>query len=318
MKQEELTEVLTCLGDERRILHYFRDRYCFDLIEFELAKYPGQSASIAQLRSSSVGRFLQKPTVSEALKHCANGHLQQSDIQCLWPLKQWPLAIRLASWGNAERGWDQTSRNQKNLVLQVNFDGWHDQQYRRLIKPLDGEAPFACYSHPVDRQGRNTMAWARLDINLDTDEVLIEEIQSDWFRGVAGNLRKLKRGRARDPKLAPWQINCRIGADYKDFIHYAEQILSSYQKLWAEATMLAALRFIRDELGVSNVFYHSFETGAKLKDVCGLPPKSIYSKLPKQFGFSQTNQVPEMLARDKFARRCIKAIKQPSWYQLCL
>jgi hypothetical protein len=80
--------------------------------------------------------------------------------------------------------------------------------------------------------------------------------------------------------------------------------------------MLAAISFIKDELEVSTIFYHSSDTGKKLKDVFGAPPKSIYTKLPNQLGYELTMGVPAMLANDKFAKKCVRATKDPGWFRM--
>lgn len=52
--------------------------------------------------------------------------------------------------------------------------------YQRLGCP---GSHFNYCGHPVSRQ-RNTLAWARLDLDLNSATALIEEIQSDWIRDV--------------------------------------------------------------------------------------------------------------------------------------
>lgn len=315
MKRELVEEVLACLGDERRVFRYFRDRYCFDLLEFEMDRQGCESIKVAQLRASSVGRFLEKPVVSKALKHCADGMVSKLDLQTLWEKDQLPFCISLNDWGEADRGWDQTSRNQCNLVLQLNFDRKHDRQYQKLVKPDDDYGPFEYWGHPVQKGDRKTMSWVRMDIDFDTEEVLIEEIQSDWLRTASSTLAHIKSRRVKKPSLKPRDVYGDIHGEFEDLEWYVEQLLAPYKNIWAEASMLAALRFIRDDLGFSTIYYHGFDTGKKLKGVCGSPPRSIYTKLPKKFGFEETGDVPEFLARDKFASRCIKAIDNPHWFR---
>ncbi|MGH1374668.1 MAG: hypothetical protein ACRBBW_21710 [Cellvibrionaceae bacterium] len=141
MKSEQVKEILACLGNERRVFRYFRDRYCFDLMEFEMDRQGYQSMSVAELKTGPMGRYLQKPVVAQAIKHCANGVVSKQDLQSLWSKDLLPFSISLNRWGEADRGWDQTSRNQCNLVLQLNFDGKHNEQYRKLVKPDDNCGP---------------------------------------------------------------------------------------------------------------------------------------------------------------------------------
>ena len=69
-----------------------------------------------------------------------------------------------------------------NLVLQLNFNS---SQIRALRRLTGGEQrTFNPLDHPVCRPGhpryRETLAWARIDFDFETNEALIEEIQSDW------------------------------------------------------------------------------------------------------------------------------------------
>lgn len=318
MKREQVKEVLACLGSDRRVFRYFRDRYCFDLITFEMDRQGCENMKVSKLKAGVVGRYIQKPLVAQALKYCSNGVVSKRDLQFLWSKDLLPFSISLSDWGEADRGWDQTSRNQYNLVLQLNFDGKHVEEYSKLVKPGGNYGPFECWGHPVQKGRRKTMSWVRMDIDFDTNEVLIEEIQNDWLRKASAALTRVKIRRAKKPSLKPRDIFDDILGNFEELEYYVENILAPYRKIWAEASMLAALRFIRDELGMSVVYYHSFDTGKKLKAVCGAPPRSMYTQFPKQFGFEETSDAPMLLANDKFARRCIKAIDKPRWFRLIL
>ncbi len=318
MKQEELGEVLACLGNERTLFYYFKDRYCLDLIDWHMVKMKRQSLPISQLNNSSVKKFIQKPVVKEIIKHCGNGFLTKEIIEAFWPHDFLTFTLTLDCWGEGDKGYDQTSRNQRNLVLQVNFDNKHTSEYQRLLRPDDHYGPFEYWCHPVRQDAKKTMSWIRMDFDFSTNEALIEEIQNDWLRQANGELIRVKKRLSRKSTLKPGDIVHGIHCDYKDFEYYVEKVLKPYRKLWAEASMLAAIQFIRDTLGISTIYYHSFSTGNKLKKIYGLPPKSMYTQLPKQFGFELTEEAPEFLAKDKHAKRYIKAIKNPQWYRMAL
>jgi len=322
MKRQEVKDIIACLDNERTVFHYFKDRYCFDLIEFYMGKKGKDVLSIGELKQSCLNGLLQKTLVRSALTHCGNGKLHKLDLQSFWPSEITPFILTLNGWGDSDRGRDQTSRNQCNLVLQLNFDGFHMQEYHRLVKPnnhyRDGEGPFEYLGHPVCQKQRKTMSWIRMDIDFSTNEALIEEIQNDWLRKAKRKLQVIQRRRIKKPTVKPNQVYADIDADYEDLRYYVEHVLTPYQNIWAEASMSAALRFIRDELGISNVFYHSFETGKKIKAVCGSPPRSMYTQLPKQFGFEPTQVSPEFLMQDKVSRRYIKSIKNPNWFRLAV
>ncbi len=316
MKIEEVNEVITCLGDERRVFHYFKDRYCLDLIDIEMQRQNKEWLKISELKQGKLSRFINKPIVSEALKNCGNGRLDRHSLMTASPAQQTPFVLTLASWGEGDRGWDQTTRNQCNLVLQLNFDGGHVQKYNRYIKPNDDYGPFESWSHPVVEAKRKTLSWVRMDVDFDTGEALIEEVQSDWLRKADRAFRQIKRCRIVSPSIKPYEIIAEIQGPYKDLRHYVEHELKPYRDIWAEASLLAAIRFIREDLGISTIYYHSFDTGRKIKQVCGSPPKSIYTQLPKRFGFALGEEAPQFVRNDKYSRRCLKAIKGPMWYRL--
>jgi hypothetical protein len=87
-----------------------------------------------------------------------------------------------------------TSRRGFNLVLQLNFSSRHDEPYRKLVDP-DDYRPFELGGHPVAKGALHTLAWSRLDIDLNTGEALIEEIQTDWIREALWERRYAARER---------------------------------------------------------------------------------------------------------------------------
>ena len=105
----------------------------------------------------------------------------------------------------------------------------------------------------------------------------------------------------------------------EDVEEYVLVVLKPYADCWDEAILTAAITFIHDELGIRKIYYHSAESGAKMKRLrWDLPPRSLYSKLPKRFGFKMTQEVPEFLKEDKSFRRLYKRIKPVTLHRLCL
>ncbi len=316
MKQEDVKEVMAYLGGEKQVFHYFKDRYCLDSISHEIARQNKSSIQVSELKASHLNRYLQKPILKDNLKYFGNGQARSSELQLLWPEQMESFVLGLACWGEAERGWDQATRNQSNLVLQLNFSQQHEKDYQRLVKPNNSYGPFEYWGHPVSTCDRKTMSWIRMDIDFDTNEVLIEEIQNDWLRNAKRVLNQLRKRREKAPKTTPCQVSRFIDANYEELEQYVETILTPYDKIWAEASMAAAINFIRQDLGIYDIYYHSFDTGTKIKQVCGKPPKSMYTKLPKQFGFELVDDAPSFVAKDKNARRYLKAINDPKFFKL--
>ncbi|MEL7153019.1 MAG: hypothetical protein AAFN51_04335, partial [Pseudomonadota bacterium] len=99
-----------------------------------------------------------------------------------------------------------------------------------------------------------------------------------------------------------------------------DRALATFGPIWARAAMLAALAFSVRELGIRRVWMHQPATGAKLKAISGeLPPRSIYTDLPKRFGFQPTDRAPEFLyqARSK-ALANLRRSGQPLFWMLDL
>lgn len=99
---------------------------------------------------------------------------------------------------------------------------------------------------------------------------------------------------------------------------YAEQVLAPFNSIWSEAMLTATIHFIYKELGISNIYYHTYETGNKIKKIYGSAPRSLYSDLPKRFCFQQTNESPEFIKNNRLFIRKKRSVKQLSWYQLAI
>ena len=103
----------------------------------------------------------------------------------------------------------------------------------------------------------------------------------------------------------------------KELKNYAKNVLAPNAKVWEEAMLAAAIDFVRHELGINSIFYHSFEVGALLKNIRHTkPPRSLYTKLPKQFAFQKTLEGPEFLMREKRVQKLHKKVKEPYWFTL--
>jgi hypothetical protein len=205
------------------------------------------------------------------------------------------------------------TRRGENLVVQLNFPDWHDAEYRRLLDP-DAVHPFASFSHPVSKQ-RNTLAWARVDLDLQHRHALVEEIQTDWVREALDVY-----GDAKSSTEATVEY-CGLSMNRNAMIEYAETVLRPHARLWAEATLCATLWLLFERLGIRRVWFHTFE-GSRLKgDDCD-PPRSIYTDLPRKFCFQHTREAPGFLHwKDSPALKHSLgpgASRPVDWYRLAL
>ncbi len=312
MKKEILDEVIAYLPEERTLFYYFKGQYAFQLLAYATK----EQQSVSAIKRSPFQHLLNQPDVKALLAYQGNGKLTPELFKHAWNENSQPFVLTVDRWGNSNRWQCQTTRKGCNLVLQLNFSEKHNRAYQRLVKP-DDDYVFNYSGHPVmDREKRalyrDTLAWARIDFDLESGEALIEEIQSDWVRRVKRCLLGIKRG------STPWYMDwCKCKPE--EFITYAEKILAPFYTLWSEAMLAAAIRFIYTELGIGSIYYHTYETGQKIKQVIGgAPPRSLYSDLPRKFCFQITDEDPEFIKKDRFFIRKKRSLKQVAWYKLAL
>ena len=315
MDKSLVEEIRACLPRGRTLFHYFKDRYALML----LAWMVGEGAPLSRLRAGRAARLLQKPTVRELMAQLGNARLDRLSLASMWSPDTRTFLLTLDQWGGRRARWFQTSRPGYNLVLQLNFSHGHDGAYRELVRPVC-RAYLNGWGHPVLREGRRrdllreTLAWARMDLDFDTGEALIEEIQSDWVREAASLRRAAQRAREcghRD--LAFWEVEGLPDA----IIRYVDEVLTPYRRMWAEAMLAATLMFLREELGLRVIYYHSHETGSRVKSMGEwLPPRSLYTDLPRRFCFEETRDCPTFLLADKAFRRKYRRIAAPRWQRL--
>ncbi len=315
MKAEEVQEILDCLSSERIKYHYFKDRYCFELLSREV-KSQGGELCIQALRRVRNARFLAKPSVKTMMAHINPQRITVDDIESYWPDSSEAFTLTMDCWGGGDKNWDQTSRLGCSLVLQLNFSSEHVNLLNKLVKPVRSKVgPFNRCLHPVNRQGRITLAWSRIDISFETNEALIEEIQSDWIRNTGSAVERMQRIRRRNSAAKPRDGGYAIECSYENLVEYHRLVVQRYEHLWPEAMLWATIEFIRQELGINKIFYHTYETGRKLKRA-GEPPRSLYTKLPEQFGFRVQEQLPLFLEQDKWINRVVKSIGPLAFYGL--
>jgi hypothetical protein len=132
------------------------------------------------------------------------------------------------------------------------------------------------------------------------NEALIEELQSDWVREATAALRvrRFRRTEDGDRRLGWGAVDQSVTRSR--IRHYVNQVFGPYARIWAEALLDATVGFLKDELGVRDVYMHTSESGVRFKEPApGRPPRSLYDKLPRRFGFRMTHGIPGMLRHDK-------------------
>lgn len=315
MQHEELEELLACLPTERTLYLYSRDLYAAQLLGIAARRYP----TIPAVKRSPFRGLLDKPTIRPLIRRCGSGALDTDTLAGYWSEPGAMYLLTAGRWGSDSGCDNQTSRPGYNLVLRLNFNASHDRSLMRWICPrLQGV--FNHWGHPILEPAerpyfRETLAWARLDIDLAHDEVLVEEIQSDWVRYVATLAERVAACSADDTPIC--------GGDFRTTAAKARRYLGEIQPLlgdWSQAMLSAVVDFVDRELGVSTLWYHTWECGNCLKQIHDRrkPPRSLYTRLPRQFCFEQTDAMPSMLARRSTRRRLQRGDVAARFFRLSL
>jgi len=306
MELHQVEEIISCLAGDRTKFYYFRDRYALMLLtDYITEKVGDKPISVAELKRSCFANLLNKAPVKKALAQSGNGSITAKDLEMIWDENPLAFVVTLGQWGSGKKEWrwKQMSRSGYHLVLQLNMATDHTQQLQKLIRP-ENVHTFNYWGHPSLTKGdRGTLAWVRLDLDFETDEVLIEEIQCDWIRKVRSAVK----------------YDYSWYGDYSkaELEAYANDVLEPYAKIWQEAMLAATIDFVRNELGIKQVYYHSFENGARLKNIGhSKPPRSLYTQLPKQFGFKKSWYAPEFLMREKKIKYFQERVEEPCWFRL--
>jgi hypothetical protein len=316
MNEDDLKLVFECLSRKRRVFHYFRDRYAFLLLE---RMTPGR-LTVADAKHSELARLINKPVVREHIGRFGKQVLLPELFAAAWIEPILSFVITLGYWRGQANRWHQVSRTGLNLVLQLNFCSGHMDRFRKLYRPTR-TATLNGVGHPVKQDSdietaTETLAWARIDLDFDTGEALIEEIQTDWCRMAKRALRLARMAALTNCEMPRLTHSEGRPADVED---YVVVVLQPYVDCWDEAVLAAAITFIRDELGICSIYYHTVESGAKLKRIRGfLPPRSLYSALPKRFGFRKTENMPEFLLANRSFRRRYARVKPLTMHRLSL
>ncbi|MFC4992898.1 hypothetical protein [Rubritalea tangerina] len=282
MKQSDLEELIDCLPSGRSLYTYGKDWYAIELLKYQIT----QPTRIQQLRESRFGKLMQKPKVRQWLGALGGSTIAPQDINLIYPEEAETFRLAVDSFD----GWIQTTRKNKqcwNLVLQLNLNE-SDARFLDQYNVLRENDPFEWLCHPVSRSRHRTLAWARIDLDWESGEVLIEEIQNDRIREAKSLLHSAK-------KHGDGQTFKRWGTEYpvKFFEEYWNKHIQPLSRFWDEAMLSATLKFIREELGLRSIFYHTPLSGSAYKGESAQDaPKSIYTKLPQKFCFELTDQRP--------------------------
>lgn len=286
-------EIIACLPDDRTLFHYYPQRYALVLLSHLI----GERTPVSALRQRAYRKLLEQPAVKAAMAMRGDGHVDPDTFRAYWPaVRPHGFVLTLSTWGDrGHHSWYQTTRGGHNLVVQLNINAGDMACLKRFT---DDPTWFNCWGHPSRRPHqphyRETLAWARLDVDFETNEVLIEEVQSDFVRDLQHYLRDVDKPA---PPLA--------------------ELLQELRGLWQEAILTATIEFVWRELGIDHVYYHEFETGNWLKDLrYSQPPRSLYDRLPRRFCMTLTSEAPRMLREHRSCAKRLRRLPEAKFFQL--
>lgn len=307
MKSQLLDEVIACLPIGKTHYRYFHGAYASRILSMLIP----EKADLHIVKKTRFKRLLEHKSVKPIIAHSGNGLLERDALEANWHEPSQPFLLSINRWGGrGERYWYQTSRGGENLVLQLNLPAQHQQHFKRWIDPSgDSTLNGVWSSHPVQTDiespsFRETLAWSRIDIDFETNEALIEEVQSDVTRKVIRLAKRYQR------------CGCNCCVDKLNYVKW----FHPYIKLWSEALLCATIEFIHHELGIERVFMHTAQSGWKVKkmDKTWQAPRSLYSDLPKKFAFKKTYAAPEFLLQTRCYQKLIRKQPDVDFYQLSM
>lgn len=307
MDKSVADEIIACLEGDRWLFNYFRDRYAFLLTAWS-------SAGQVELSDTVLKQLRHKPRLKQWFAERGGLDVDAQDLLNAWCDDTEPFVLSLGCWHGFEPSYDQVSRKGVNLVLRVGLNNRHTALLNHLVKPENDEV-FQCSSHPVLQRDepwpyRNTLSWVRIDLDLETNEALIEEIQTDWIRMARWTVKAMRNNRRYDELK-------QIKGSAANVQKFCETSVDPLSRIWDEASLAAALHFLINDIGIGCVYYHTFESGCAIKRLTwSRPPRSLYTQLPRRFGMRLVKQPPRFLAKDKGFKRLNRKLNKTEWYRI--
>jgi len=307
MKSKLLDEVIACLPTGKTHYRYFHGAYASRILSMLMP----EKGDLQRIKQTRFKRFLEHKTVKPIVAYSGNGVLEREALEASWVEPSQAFLLSVDRWGGrGERDWYQTSRGGENLVLQLNLPVQHQRQFKQWIDPHGESSLNGIWSnHPVQTDieqssFRETLAWSRIDLDFESNEALIEEVQSDATRKVARMAKHYKR------------CGCERCLQRLRYVAWFQP----YLKLWSEALLCATIEFIHRELGIERVFMHTANSGWQVKKMSKTwhAPRSLYSDLPKKFGFKRTYAAPEFLLQTRCYQKLIRKQPEIDFYQLSM
>ena len=95
-----------------------------------------------------------------------------------------------------------------------------------------------------------------------------------------------------------------------------------HKRVWDEAALAAAIELLVREVGIREIYCHTWDGGRLLKGMPKeIPPRSVYEKLPRRFCFEKVHRAPRFLRREpghRFRRRLAHVARRCGFWFLNL
>lgn len=318
METTEIDEILEIFEGYREKFPYRKDGFALT----RLLDETGEGKSVAEIKKGPNGRFLNLPLIRDFISRIGDGQLTPDQFLFATTHATDLYLVTLDKWGNEKkywtRSWDQMARPGFNLVIQLNLSNKHLEKIRRVDHDLLDYMTPQFSDHPVRDDGLVTVSWARIDMDVMSGVALIEEIQSDWIRET-GYLRNRVKSMSLRDNLSHLFRHHDKPAPRKSWLKYLEgNDFHRMEKHWAEATLEATCQFLKQEIGITDIYLYDFETGNRFKGMKSdyyQPPRSLYTSLPKRYGMKRVNEVPAFLLKktDRHLRKAMRAAPSIFW-----
>jgi hypothetical protein len=209
--------------------------------------------------------------------------------------------VAYSTWSGMQRSVESSERAQ--LVLNIVASN------EMLVRLKSNAALFDLFSrvnlvskestHPYTE---NQLGWARLELEQNKNYVLVDEIQTDH----ANAAKKLKENVSYELKKIRSQLQNKYGMDDAQF----DSLLGEYLAITKDFPEIANQAIISFAVknGYKKLFWHTYESGKKLKD--NDPPRSLYEKTPKDHFFTPSQEKPFDLDGEFFEREAKDSNKQ--------
>ena len=222
--------------------------------------------------------------------------------------------VKYQTWDGLQRSIDNSpdKPEKEQLVLII-------EAGKNMAKKLGLNDPLSWLFSSINSVSENSghpstpemIGWARLELDPNGEYILVDEIQSDHLNAA----HSLKNSNSEEIRKIQETIKTNFHLNDEQF----KVVLNEYYNLLKEFPQIAnqAITKFAKENVFKKIYWHTYESGKKLKQ--NDPPKSLYTKLPKEHGYNETENRPfnlpgkffEREARVNYLKRLTKDSKCP-------